>query len=182
MNKKSQKSKLDKEIEDRINYFMEKGIELSLKSRGLDADKILETNTEEENNTTIKGKTKTKTDKQLLNDAFSQLRKHGYFAQQNFSCCQTCGVAEVPDKYADKYVFYDIQDGYDIEIKGRINKYGMCVTWAGDAKQITDIISQTGLKAYWNGDRGTRILILPRNTSPKQYKQITSAYRKCKDK
>jgi len=158
MNKKSQKA--DKEIEDRLGADLQKMMIDDVKRRGLDVDKFFGI--------------KTKTDKQLLNNAFSQLRKHGYFAEQNFACCQSCGLSAVPDKNADKYVFYHDQDNDSIE-NGRIDKNGMCIAWAGDAKQIAEIISQTGLKAYWNGKRGTRILVLSQNTTPKQYNRITAS-------
>ena len=34
--------------------------------------------------------------KENLNNAFKELRKLGYFARQNFKCCQSCAWAAVP--------------------------------------------------------------------------------------
>lgn len=116
-------------------------------------------------------------DKKLLNDAFRRLRKHGYFSRQNFTFCMSDGVAEVPAEYADRYVFYHVQDTINLELNGCIPEDGMHVAWAGDGDEIAGIISKTGLKAYWNGDKSTRILILPSRTTPKQFVRITSECR-----
>jgi hypothetical protein len=45
-----------------------------------------------------------------LTKAFNALRKNGYFARQNFMCCQTCEWAAVPEKNESKVVFYHSQD------------------------------------------------------------------------
>ena len=42
-----------------------------------------------------------------LSMAFAKLRKQGYFAKQNFMCCQSCGWAELSDEQAQKAVFYN---------------------------------------------------------------------------
>ena len=47
--------------------------------------------------------------KENLNQAFKELRKLGYFARQNFMCCQNCAWATVPMD-AKKVVFYHKQD------------------------------------------------------------------------
>ena len=113
-----------------------------------------------------------KTDKQLLNDAFKQLRKEGYFAKQAFWCCQSCGCAAVPKEKEKAYVFYHKQDKDAIKDDGMIAAKGMYVAWDGNGRIIADTISNTGLKAYWNNDPGTRILILSQNTTLEQYAEI----------
>ena len=120
-----------------------------------------------------------KTDKELLNDAFKQLRKQNYFAKQDFWCCQTCGCAAVPKEKENAYVFYHRQDKEAIDESGNIKEKGMYVAWAGKGKQIVDIISQTGLKVYWNGSNDTRIRILSQNTTPEGYEEITKKSKKC---
>ena len=65
-----------------------------------------------------------------INNAFKELRKRGYFARQNFMCCQTCGWAGVPDNKADKAVFYHAQDKEHLEKTGKLY-----LAWAGDEHQ-----------------------------------------------
>ncbi len=99
-----------------------------------------------------------KTDKKLLNIAFSRLRKMGYFAKQNFWCCQTCGRYAVPKDKADKMVFYHKQDAEAIK-NGTIKDHGLYLAWEGNGKEITQVFLDVGLDAVWNGDKGTRICI-----------------------
>src|SRR6478609_414586 len=39
--------------------------------------------------------------KTALTAGFQTLRARGYFAEQNWQCCQSCGVAAIPDEYTD---------------------------------------------------------------------------------
>lgn len=99
--------------------------------------------------------------KQKVTQAFRELRRAGYFARQNFWCCQTCGCAAVPDEYADKYVFYHHQDNRAWNKNGEL-KYGLYLAWEGDAKFIVDTFRKQGLNAVHDGAEFTRILILPK--------------------
>ena len=112
------------------------------------------------------------TDKQLLNNAFRELRKQGYFARQNFYYWRKWREIPEANKGLTKYVFYHHQDNKKIK-NGFIEKGGMYVAWSGDGNQIVDIISQTALRAYWNGDKDKRILILSSTTTPDEYAEIT---------
>jgi hypothetical protein len=49
-----------------------------------------------------------------LSIAFQKLEQAGYFARQNFWCCQNCGWAAVPDSHANKAVFYHQQDNEEL--------------------------------------------------------------------
>jgi hypothetical protein len=92
--------------------------------------------------------------KKGLNKAFAKLREAGYFAEQNFSCCQTCGWSEVPEDEKDKVVFYHNQDVDELK------EDGCCyVSWMGDAAEITRIFNDNGVETVWNGQNGTRIMI-----------------------
>jgi hypothetical protein len=92
--------------------------------------------------------------KKKLNTAFRQLRKSGYFAQQNFWCCQTCGWADVPDEYANKAVFYHRQDTPNIEKNNSVY-----LAWAGDGEEICNIFRENGLIVVWDGSSDNRILV-----------------------
>lgn len=86
-----------------------------------------------------------------LNLAFKQLRKAGYFARQNFLCCQSCACAAIPDD-VEKYVFYHAQDNDD-------KKEGLpfFVAWRGVGKEIVSIFESNGINVNWDGDEGIRI-------------------------
>ncbi len=60
-------------------------------------------------------------DKSKLTNAFKELRKEGYFAKQNFLCCQSCGWAAMSDKESEKAVFYHQQDNDDLKESGKCN-------------------------------------------------------------
>lgn len=89
-----------------------------------------------------------------ITSAFKELRKLGYFARQNFWCCQTCGWSAVPEKKADKAVFYHAQDKSDLDERGYCY-----LAWAGDGAEIVKTLEKHGLIISWNGQETTRIRI-----------------------
>lgn len=85
--------------------------------------------------------------------AFRSLRKKGYFAKQNFMCCQSCGFAAVPEGI-EKVVFYHNQD------KQRASKNGhVYMSWAGDGNEIVAELKAAGAVVEWDGSESTRILV-----------------------
>ena len=69
---------------------------------------------------------------------FRRIRKLGYFARQNFWCCQSCAWSNIPEEN-DKVVFYHEQDNDDI-------KYGnVLLAWRGNADEIKHVFSLDGL-------------------------------------
>lgn len=88
-----------------------------------------------------------------LNEAFKDLRKAGYFARQNFKCCQSCAWAEIPEEKSDKVVFYHAQDAAH---KADDEMY---IGWSGDGKEICDIFAKHSIDTEWDGDNNTRIEI-----------------------
>lgn len=108
------------------------------------------------------------TEMSKLNEAFAELEREGYFAKQNFQCCQTCGwaaarvelkakgvtLADAIYKSSDdqKIVFYHLQDAIDLE------DTGMCrLAWRGDGNQIRNIMNKHGIFTCWNGSEEDRI-------------------------
>lgn len=89
-----------------------------------------------------------------LTNAFRALRKAGYFARQNFWCCQTCGWGAVPEGKTEKVVFYHNQDA---ERKREGKPFHLA--WAGDGAEICRILSEHGVTTEWNGSTDTRILV-----------------------
>lgn len=89
-----------------------------------------------------------------LNNAFKALRKAGYFARQNFLCCQNCGWSAVPDGQDEKVVFYHKQDADDLKESGTCH-----LAWSGDGKEIVKILNDNGVKTEWEGSENKRIKI-----------------------
>jgi hypothetical protein len=93
--------------------------------------------------------------KEQLTKAFKELRKAGYFARQNYQCCQGCAWAEIPDEKSERAVFYHGQD------KRKIDKYGdVYLAWSGDAEEIVGILKNNGLDVEWSGDENKRIRVI----------------------
>lgn len=97
------------------------------------------------------------TTKDKVDRAFLELRKIGYFAKQNFKCCQSCGWAEVPED-ADKVVFYHAQDNEAWNDDGELD-FPLYLAWSGDAKEIMSCFE--GVNMDWDGDNEKRIKVLP---------------------
>ena len=89
-----------------------------------------------------------------LTKAFKDLRKHGYFARQNFTCCQSCGWSEVPEDKADKAVFYHNQDHHSYKEGG-----DLYLAWSGDGNLICETLRMHGLQVEWEGTPDRRICI-----------------------
>lgn len=95
-----------------------------------------------------------------LNVAFRNLRKAGYFAKQNFWCCQSCGCSAVPDSHENKYVFYHRQDNDCLVDSG-----GCYMAWDGDGEEISRIFREAGLQVKWDGSGATRIEVFGETNS-----------------
>jgi hypothetical protein len=85
---------------------------------------------------------------------FKELRKNGYFAKMNHTCCQSCGWSEIPDEKSNKVVFFHRQDAVDLCASGNVY-----LSWAGDGNYIVDIIKKHGMEVVWDMSDKTRILV-----------------------
>jgi len=88
-----------------------------------------------------------------LNKAFRDLRKQGYFAKQNFWCCNSCGWGAMTQEESKKAVFYHEQEAS--------NKSGdvLYLSWSGDANEIMRAFNLNNIFTSWNGDPNTKIII-----------------------
>jgi len=89
-----------------------------------------------------------------ITKAFKELRKKGYFAKQNFWCCQNCAWHALTDEQAKKAVFYHSQDAENLRDTGDCH-----LAWSGDGQEIVDILTQNDIKVKWDGSENTRIKI-----------------------
>jgi hypothetical protein len=98
-----------------------------------------------------------------LGKGFRNIRAQGYFARQNFWCCQTCGCHAVPDDKADAYVFYHEQDAGNLrQSQKEGDNVGVYLSWAGDPLVIQKAFEDAGCAVRHNGLSNTRIWIEPR--------------------
>lgn len=113
------------------------------------------------------------TDCDRLDDAFAALEATGVIARQNFTCCGTCGSAEIWDEIdavgkaggpTRGYAFYHMQDTERAaEGDGLYLNYGACDDGEDAALAVAnDIVTQLeahGLRTEWNGNWGQRIAV-----------------------
>jgi hypothetical protein len=125
-----------------------------------------------------------------LNQAFALLRKQGFIARQNFSCCQSCAGCEIANKVSanlDKgmdpkafkgCVFYTKQDGEALKPYGRHNQdrfthmylsYGPVDTDKHGSQGLNSkevgqallqVLTSVGIEVEWDGNENTRIAVL----------------------
>lgn len=113
------------------------------------------------------------TDNERLDEAFAELDRKGIVARQNFTCCQTCGHAEIfydieraenAGRPPRGYVFFHMQDTESAVRNGYLYlAYGSVSGEEKESKVIADEIVATlkkhGLEADWNGSVRARICV-----------------------
>lgn len=106
-----------------------------------------------------------------LDAAFRQLEASGIVARQNFSCCGTCGSAEIGDEIeevrqrrlsARGYAFYHMQDTEAAaEGRGLYLAYGNADQTESEAirigHEIVAVLRQFGFQPSWDGSWNKRI-------------------------
>ena len=111
------------------------------------------------------------TDCDRLDRAFFELEQRGIIARQHYSCCGTCGVADIIDEMeaataqgrpARGYTFYHVQDTDSaIDGLGLYLNYGAAEGGEAPAlavgRVIVDVLTKHGLQADWNEDWKKRI-------------------------
>lgn len=111
------------------------------------------------------------TDCDRLDAAFAELERAGVVCRQDFSCCGTCGSAEIYDeiekatktgKQVGGYAFYHMQDTESaVEGRGLYLNYGAVqedeAAALKIAQQVVAALKQNGLKADWDGTWAKRI-------------------------
>lgn len=119
------------------------------------------------------------TDCDRLDKAFNEMEANGIVARQNFTCCQTCGHAEIWEEVdqvrqdmeqaeqpvaPSGYVFYHMQDTEMAVEDGTLYLAFGATENADDAairvaQQISEILRKNGLKVNWNGSLDKRICL-----------------------
>lgn len=97
-------------------------------------------------------------DKEKLNELFKALRKAGYIARQNFSCCGSCASYELGEilkkkgRTDEKAVYYHRQDAEYFRNYGKV-----MLGWGGNGQEIADLARGLGIRTDWNGEDSRRI-------------------------
>jgi hypothetical protein len=112
------------------------------------------------------------TDCDRLDAAFAELDATGILARQNYTCCQTCGHAEIEGEIEQErqyrtitgYTFYHVQDTEGAhKSDGLYLAYGSVEGDEDDVRQIgwhiVKVLRRAGLSVEWNGDTKTRIFV-----------------------
>jgi hypothetical protein len=112
------------------------------------------------------------TDCDRLDAAFAALEERGIVARQNFTCCQSCGHAEIGDEIEEfeehgtpvGYAFYHMQDTERAAETGTFYiAYGSVEDSPEDAIKvghaIVEGLREQGLTVRWNGELSERICI-----------------------
>jgi hypothetical protein len=112
------------------------------------------------------------TDCDKLDEAFAELDRHGIVARQHFTCCQTCGHAEINYEISETqkyrpvfgYVFFHWQDTESaVRSEYLYLAYGSVSGKEGESEAIAaDVVAalnRAGLEAEWNGSVRSRICI-----------------------
>lgn len=119
------------------------------------------------------------TDKAKITRAFQELRRKGYVALQNFSCCGSCAAYEIGQRLKDKgipeplwkAVHYNRQSNDSFrahrswgrrrtELTHDLHSV-LYLSWQGDASEIVSILKAQGLDARHDGDDARCIEIHP---------------------
>ncbi len=113
------------------------------------------------------------TDCDRLDRAFAALESGGIVTRQHFTCCQTCGHAEIRDEVKQStargrqvlgYAFYHRQDtDRAVDGEGLYIAYGATETGAAARVAIgtlvSDALSRHGLEVVWDGSDEKRIFV-----------------------
>lgn len=114
------------------------------------------------------------TDYDRLRTAFDQLEEEGIVARENFTCCGTCGAAEIGTEIEDfeaqtgrpasGYVFFHQQDtDRATEGGGLYFNYGTALRDGTEAdslavgQRLFDVLGSVGLMPQWDGSLGQRV-------------------------
>lgn len=112
------------------------------------------------------------TDYDRLELAFDMLEDKGIVARQNFTCCGTCGAAEIGAEIEDYeanyrpargYVFFHQQDTENVVETGNLYvSYGAAnngtdAVFLQIGQEIFETLKSVGLKVHWDGQLEHRI-------------------------
>lgn len=108
-----------------------------------------------------------------IEDLFDDLESDGFIAKFNWTCCQTCGWAEL-HKYCEdndlpsdelNIIFCHNQDcesafGLNRRLEPKSKMINpLWLSWSGDGNKIKEAIESRGFRVEWDCKKGTRLQI-----------------------
>lgn len=111
------------------------------------------------------------TDCDRLEEAFAALERTGIAARENFTCCPSCGMAEIGGEVTDPdrtrgFVFFHHQstraaaEGHGLTLQyGGFD--GSEETTAAVGREVVGALQAAGLSTDWDGDPGRAIAVRP---------------------
>ena len=93
----------------------------------------------------------------ILSQGFAELRKNGYFAKQNFWCCNSCAWDAMTSDEAQKAVFYHSQEAASYRKTGDVY-----LAWNGNGHEIVNTFLRLGMRpedVEWDGTPNRKILL-----------------------
>jgi hypothetical protein len=108
------------------------------------------------------------TDSDRLTAAFVRLEAAGIVARESFTCCQTCGFAEIGGEVSEQvpargFTFYHQQDAEGaVDGDGLYLAYGSFgppLTTAEVGAEVVETLRGQGLTVEWDGDTNRRIFV-----------------------
>lgn len=109
------------------------------------------------------------TDPERISRAFEALESAGITAVENFTCCRSCGLAEIDDESlpgARGFVFFHSQCT-DSAVSGRGLTLlyggfdGSSRTTAAVGREVVAALGEVGLAVEWDGDPGRALTVTP---------------------
>ncbi len=109
------------------------------------------------------------TDPERLTRAFTALEEAGITARENFTCCRSCGEAEIGDAAgpdARGFVYFHTQCTDSAATgRGLTLLYGgfdgSSETTAAVGREVVAALAAVGLPAEWDGDPGRAVTVTP---------------------
>jgi hypothetical protein len=110
-----------------------------------------------------------RTDPDRLAEAFAAVEAHGIVARADFTCCGSCGHAEIANEMGPEslgYVFFHHQSTDAVVAQGRLwLQYGASGPQRDQdaviGHRIVDALTGAGLPVEWNGDGRSAIVVGP---------------------
>jgi hypothetical protein len=113
------------------------------------------------------------TDCDRLDRAFAELEANGIVARQNFTCCQTCGHAEIGEQIENAMAEGRAVEGYTFfhqqDTEAAVDEGGMHLAYgaleegegatAAIGRRVADTLGRHGLAVQWDGSVKTRIQV-----------------------